>query len=300
MNGKRRNIRALAAAVAAVLALGGCGLFPRAVAGTAACRYENADAYTADGAVLAERVEKLELHWLSGHVSLTTHGDDTLSLSEAANRDLSEEESLHYRLDGTTLTIQYCRSGAHLEQDLQKELTVCLPERLLRELQVDTVSAGITMEGVETEMLELGTVSGKIRLRSCGVTELAELGTVSGGVLAELARPLPAFSAGTVSGDIEVSAPSVTVFEAGTTSGSVALTAEAAPETVKVSTVSGAVTLCLPETAGFTLALSTVSGACDLSLPCAVENGSYICGDGRGAYRIDTTSGDVCVKGGGR
>ena len=174
-----------------------------------------------------------------------------------------------------------------------------LPEELLlKELEVDSVSAELCADGVSVEAVELNTVSGEIRLQNCGVTNRAELDSVSGSVGAELAQPLESLYAGTVSGNVEVTAPEVTSFHADTTSGSVFLAADTAPEELDVDTVSGSVTFRLPESAGFTLDFDTVSGEYTSELPCAVKDRCCVCGDGSGDYEIDTTSGDVRIEAG--
>ncbi|MBS7402051.1 MAG: hypothetical protein ACI3UZ_00955 [Oscillospiraceae bacterium] len=53
----------------------------------------------------------------------------------------------------------------------------------------------------------------------------------------------------------------------------------------------------MPEKAGFSLNYDTVSGDFNSELSCTGKNGRYICGDGTGKYYIDTSSGDVYIKG---
>ena len=295
---KKLLVPLFAAALCTMLLCGG-RMSIRPSVGLSSFRYDQAEQYTAGGAVLSDTVERVEIHWLSGSVAVETHGENTISFSEEANRRLTGDTCLYYRLDGTTLVIQFCRSGKWALNDLQKELTVLLPEELLlKELEVDSVSAELCADGVSVEAVELNTVSGEIRLQNCGVTNQAKLDTVSGSVEAELAQPLESLYAGTVSGNVEVTAPEVTSFQADTTSGSVFLAADTAPEELDVDTVSGSVTLRLPESAGFTLDFDTVSGEYTSELPCAVKDNCCVCGDGSGDYEIDTTSGDVRIEAG--
>ena len=129
------------AALCAAL-LCGCRMSVRPASGLSSFRYDHAEQYTAGGAVLSDAVERVEIHWLSGSVAVEAHGEDTISFSEEANRKLTEDDCLYYRLDGTTLLIQFCRSGKWDLNDLQKDLTVLLPEELLlKELEVNSVSA---------------------------------------------------------------------------------------------------------------------------------------------------------------
>lgn len=295
---KKILVPLFAVALCAAL-LCGCRMSFRPSMGLSSFHYDQAEQYTAGGAVLSDAVERVEIHWLSGSVAVEAHGENTISFSEEANRRLTGDTCLYYRLDGTTLVIQFCRSGKWALNDLQKDLTVLLPEELLlKELEVDSVSAELCADGISSETAELNTVSDEIRLQNCGVTNRAKLDTVSGSVRAEFAQPLESLHAGTVSGNVEVAVPEVTSFLADTTSGNVFLAADAAPKELDVDTVSGAVTLYLPENAGFTLDFDTVSGDYSSELSCAVKDGRYVCGDGSGDYEIDTTSGDVRIEAG--
>ena len=294
----KKIIVLLFTAVLCTVLLCGCRMSVWPASGLSSFCYDQAEQYTAGGAILSDAVEQVEIHWLIGRVSVEACGKNTISFSEEANRKLTEDNCLYYRLDGTTLVIQFCRSGKWDMNDLQKDLTVLLPEELLlKELSVNSVSAELCADGISAEELELDTVSGNICLKNCGVTNRAKLDTVSGSVEAELVQPLENLYAGTVSGNVEITAPGLAAFHADTTSGSVFLAVDTAPKELDVDTVSGAVTLRLPENAGFTLDFETVSGEYTSELPCAVKDGRCVCGDGSGDYEIDTTSGDVRIEG---
>ena len=287
------------AALCAVL-LCGCRMSVRPSVGLSSFRYDHAEQYTGGGAILTDVVERVEIHWLSGSVAVQAHGEDTISFSEEANRELTKDDCLYYRLDGTTLLIQFCRSGKWDLNGLEKDLTVLLPEELLlKDLEIDSVSAEIAAQGVGTEAANLNTISGDIRLTDCIITKLAELDTVSGAVATELTQPLDSLYAGTVSGHMEVTAPEIGAFHGDTTSGAVSLAVDAAPRELDIDTVSGDVTLHLPEEADFALEVDTVSGDFSSELPCAKKDGRYVCGSGTGVYEIDTTSGDIRMQRGG-
>ena len=296
---KKLLVPLFAAALCTTL-LCGCRMSLRPSVGLSSFRYDQAEQYTAGGAVLSDAVERVEIHWLSGSVAVQAHGEDTISFSEEANRKLTKDDCLYHRLDGTTLLIQFCRSGKWDLNGLEKDLTVLLPEELLlKDLEIDGVSAEIAAEGVGTEAANLNTISGDIRLTDCIITKLAELDTVSGAVAAELTQPLDSLYAGTVSGHMEVTAPEIGAFHGDTTSGAVFLAVDAAPRELDIETVSGDVTLYLPEEADFALEVDTVSGDFSSELPCAKKDGRYVCGSGTGVYEIDTTSGDIRMQRGG-
>lgn len=278
------------------LLLSGCGLHIRPSLGLSGINYEHPEKYTVGGAAFTDKVEKVEIHWLSGSVTVTGHRGNEIRFSETANRNLTNDLSMHYWLDGSTLRIQFCRSGKWNLNGLEKELTLQLPERLLQSLIVDTVSARVNLEDLKMEDLGLDTVSGAVRLRDCQVSDRARVDTTSGSVKAALTGALREWKADTVSGSVELIVPEVKAFDVNTTSGSVSLTAESAPKDLDVDSVSGSVTLCLPADGDFTLDFDTVSGSFSSDLAFKTEGSRRIFGRGTGDYSIDTTSGSVNIE----
>ena len=256
------------------LLLSGCGLHIRPSLGLSGINYEHPEKYTVGGAAFTDKVERVEVHWLSGNVTVTGHKGNEIRFSEKANRNLTNALSLHYWLDGRTLRIQFCRSGKWNLNGLKKDLTLQLPERLLESLTVDTVSARADREDLAVKDLDVDSVSGAVRLRDCQVSDRARVDTTSGAVKAELTAALREWKADTVSGSVELTVPAVGDFDVNTTSGSVNLTADA----------------------DFTLDFDTVSGSFSSELACKTENSRRIFGNGSGDYSIDTTSGSVRIE----
>lgn len=283
----------LAPALCALL-LSGCGLHTLPFWGLS-FHYEHPEQYTAGGTAFTDRVEAVEIHWLSGSVTVTGGAGEEIRFSETANRKLSQDLSLQYGLDGSTLRIQFCRSGRWNLTGLEKKLTLQLPERLLDTLTVDTVSARVSLEDLEMEELEVDTVSGAVHIQDCRVHDKAKIDTTSGSVKAELTGQLGEWKADTVSGSVELTVPAVQDFDVNTTSGAVKLRAEEAPEELNVDTISGSVSLRLPADADFILDYDTVSGSLSSDLACKKEKSRYLFGTGRGDYHIDTTSGSVNI-----
>ena len=278
------------------LLLSGCGLHIRPSLGLSGINYEHPEKYTVGGAAFTDKVERVEIHWLSGSVTVTGHKGNEIRFSEKANRNLTNDLSMHYWLDGSTLRIQFCRSGKWNLNGLEKDLTLQLPERLFESLEVDTVSARISLEDLAVNDLETDSVSGAVRLRDCRVTDRVRADTTSGSVKAVLTGALREWKVDTVSGSVELTVPEVQSFDVNTTSGSVSLTVEKAPKDLDVDSVSGSVSLCLPADGDFTLDFDTVSGSFSSDLTCRTEGSRRIFGKGRGDYSIDTTSGSVYIE----
>lgn len=289
----------VAAAVLAVCAglLGGCGTSVQTSLGPPSFNYENAERYAAGGADISAAVERVEIQWLSGSVRVADHGEDVVRFLEEANRAMTGDESVRCWLDGATLRIQFCKSGARILNGLEKELTLLLPEELmLKELKISSVSAGVSVDSIRAEALKVSAVSGGVEAAGCAIAKSADFDTTSGTVNAELIGSLRELRASTVSGRTSIAAQRIGEVEMESTSGDLLLSVEQTPDRIDVDTVSGAVTLVLPEDAGVTLRYGTVSGSCSSELPGRADGKRTVFGDGACACSVDTTSGNLRIR----
>lgn len=260
--------------------------------------YDDADKYTMGNAALeADDVEALDIAWVTGEVTIKYHSEDTVVISETANKDLNEDTTMYYWVDGDTLRVKFVKSGKWDFTGLSKELTVWLPESMeLEELMVDSVSADVFVDGIAAEKAVVDTVSGDVELRDVNISRSAKIDTTSGKLTAALSGELEELKANTVSGAIDVTLEEAAKLKADTTSGEIRLSMQKAPDSLSVDTVSGDVVLCLPEDSDFTIEMDTVSGSVKSELAMKTEKDNYIFGDGTKKFEVDTTSGSVRVE----
>ena len=129
--------------------------------------YANADRYTAGDAAFSEKIEKIEIDWASGSVNLLTHAQDTVLLSEAAEKGMPEELRVHWWLEGSTLHVQFAASGAKQRafNSWRKELTLTVLETLyLDDIEISTASATVAAEALAFKRRRHFHRSGSIRL----------------------------------------------------------------------------------------------------------------------------------------
>ena len=108
--------------------------------------FANADQYTAGDTEISSAVENLDIEWTSGAVNLEYHAGSGVTVSETANRTLSEDEKLRWWMDGNTLRVRYCKSGLNIHFNLNKVLTVSLPEgTALKKSNIDVTSADVNV-----------------------------------------------------------------------------------------------------------------------------------------------------------
>lgn len=180
-------------------------------------KYANAANYTA-GAGEAASVSSIEIDWIAGAVNVQYGETQAVTFSESTTAELSEDEVMHWWLDGATLHLKFAKSGYRANNVPQKTLTLTLPQSfVLSELDIEAVSANVTVTGISVAKLDIETVSGNVT--ASGVTAARELDfqTVSGNVTADLSALPAEIDCETVSGDmtlmLEQTAPFYAEFE---------------------------------------------------------------------------------------
>ena len=219
------------------------------------------------------RVREIEVDWLGGSVMVVLTDDDSLSFAEMAYQDVPEEQRLSYALDGDTLKIDFCRSGHLLSSSPEKQLVLSIPRSLtLEKFEADTTAAAVNVTGLHTQTVDISTVSGGVDL-AAEAYEI-DISTTGGCAAVDADFYQLDFSA---------------------VSGSLTLTMQRAAE-VDAETVSGGVTLTLPENGGFSATLDSVSG--DLAVDGfagSLHRDEFVYGQGGPAYEFDSVSGDVRI-----
>ena len=318
-----------------LLALGACVWFMfGGINISSAFSYANAEKYTAGDTVITSPVETLDVNWTEGFVKIEYHSGTGIRVSETSPKPLSENNRLHWWLDGTTLRIQYAKAGINLTWNLQKTLTVSLPEgTVLKNAGIKATSADITVSDLVAEEVILGSTSGNVtastvtqkltagatsgdmNIRQDSVIDSAYLHSTSGSIACTLdvatSVNIESTSGGislavtdcadsvrmhSTSGNVYADLSSAEKTELSSTSGSITASLGAFKD-LKIDSTSGNVTAALPGEPGLTCSVGTTSGSFSSELELAKNGSTYTCGDGSAACSIHTTSGDVKILG---
>lgn len=316
-----------------LLALGACVWFMfGGINIGSAFSYANAEKYTAGDTVITSPVEALDVNWTEGFVKIEYHAGSDIRVSETSPKQLSDDNRLHWWLDGTTLRIQYAKAGINLAWNLQKTLTVSLPEgTVLKSAGIKATSADMTVSGLVAEEVLLISTSGNItastvtptlavittsgdqNIRQDSVIDTVALGSTSGNIACTLdvagsvkiestsggigltvTDAADTVQMGSTSGNVYPSLASVNKADFSSTSGTITAVIGAFSD-LKINSTSGNVTATLPGTPGFTGSISSVSGSFSSDLQLAKNGKTYTCGDGSGTVSIGTTSGDIRI-----
>lgn len=294
-------------AALAFLMLAGCG------GGTLSDN--KAEQYTAGGGTVTEPIKNLEIQWVSGSVEICQGTEDQVTFRETADRVLSDDFVMGWRLEGETLYIDFCAANSWTLDIPDKALTVTLPQDLVlesvqvtttsatfhapalqaREVVCDTTSGDLTAQLLGTETIQVNTVSGAVEVTALDDAKQVKTATTSGNVNLTLGYA-DQLDVTTISGVTRITADECRQTDLNSTSGNVALDLQSSSGACEVTTVSGEVTLSLPENADAAVEFNTVSGSFDSALSLRKEGDCYLSGSGQNLYQVKTTSGSLRIE----
>ena len=278
--------------------------------------YSDAEKYTAGSTSISDKVESIDIDWISGNVNLVTCSDTSLSVKEETDSSADEALRVHWWLDGTTLRIKYSKSGVrtNLFGTLKKDLTISIPESAsISDITVNSVAAGVKTDKITSDKLMIKTASGNVD-SLCTAKEIT-IKSASGSIVLNQTGNSEQITAETASGKIEstientgkgefrsasgkigISAKKISELYSNAVSGNITLKLDTAPNNCSLRTVSGDINLDFSKEVGFTASTETLSGKFSSDLAMKTQAGKYIYGDGSADLFFKTTSGNISVN----
>lgn len=246
--------------------------------------YPNAESYNVGNGSISDKIDSVNIHWVSGNIEISVYDGDTVEINEG---DVSNEDyKLRYKVEGGELKIQAQKSGWGIKINnfdaLKKKLSVKIPSAFMdnfKRVEIDSVSAEINVSDITAlDKFLIKTVSGDVKINDIK-TYLFDFDSVSG----EL----------NLSGEINE-------FDGESVSGKLNLTAKTELEKFDAETTSGDIKLLIPESNGFKLDFDTTSGDFNSNLPMETKGFNRVInriyGNGKAEFEIETVSGDVTVN----
>lgn len=235
--------------------------------------YPNAEKYSIGDASVSDTVNNLFIDWTAGKVTVEYYDGKEITVSETANRSLSEDDKLRWWLDGDTLRVRYAKPGFRISFNLEKQLTVRLPYGTeLKSADISSTSGNLYIPALTADEIRLNSTSGSVSLTVSGTADDVKLHSTSGNIYTSLA--------------------SVKKAEISSTSGSFTGTVKSFDD-LKIDTTSGRVNAALGTDPGFTCKVSSSSGDFSSELSLVTNGNTYTCGDGSAKCEIGTSSGDI-------
>ena len=254
--------------------------------------------------VSADGISKIKIDWVAGSVNVRVGTGDEIVFSESSYRELSDRQRMRYTVsDSGVLQLHFCQDLENifdwfkLDANMPaKTLTMEVPASLIGQMDdfvIESVSAGVDVSGVYGVKTDLSTVSGAIHCTDVENEQLV-LSSTSGAIVSE-SNTTQKLNMDNVSGSIRAVGEYGKV-DVETVSGSINLAFATMPDDLKAESVSGSVTVALPEDANFTVRLDTVSGKLNCAFPGKVGSDLIVVGDGEAEYRFSTVSGNVNIE----
>jgi len=232
--------------------------------------------YEAGDADVTGTVRNLEIDWASGSVHVLAGDVDSVEIREVTSKEAEPDQQVHWCLQNGTLYVRFSAPNMiNSSLSLKKELTVTIPKNLtLKEVEVDSASAEVLLDGFTADIIAVDTASGDITCHA-SATDI-EIESSSGAI--DLTQ--------------RGSAKEVSLENA---SGKILADIEKIAE-LSIESASGRVTLRVPEDSGFTMELKQASGGLESALPLQLKGDRLIAGDGSAEFSVETSSGDVKIE----
>lgn len=236
----------------------------------------NYSSYNAGNGSTDKEIRNLDIDWASGEVHIIA-SESAEQISFEESYDGNEDARLRWVVDGETLKIRFrARNSLISFGSLNKKLTVIIPASLAQHLdkvKIGTASAEVNVSGLQAEILDVDTASGRLELD--GTYEELSVDTASGSV--------------TFVG-------SCRKINIDTASGRIRLTPGNLWEDIDIDTASGNIELWLPESEkGFSVDYDKASGKFSCDFPVLLSGKIYKIGEGAGRINVDSASGDLKI-----
>lgn len=277
--------------------------------------YENGDKYTAGDRTISDKIDTINIDYMSGEVKLTGVSGENISIQETANKNLEKKQKVHSWVDGSTLYIRFCASDNNLNFDkIDKKLEVEIPEKnIFKDIKVEISSGEVVCKNIETEKLRAEASSGSLDFDcvaetismevSSGGVSLVQKGKAdeislysSSGTINADVENVSAMNLSASSGSININGVSVKNLNSSSSSGESIFKLKKVPEKTDISASSGDVSIFIPEASDVKADISVSSGDISYELPFSKDGKSYICGNGNNKMNIETSSGDININ----
>lgn len=134
---------------------------------------------------IQQDVSVIHLNWVSGDVQVKKSSNDQIRIVQKGNDDYPQEQLFATKIDGDTLYIEDTRGyGINMfgfQKQENTDLVLYLPEKEYQQLNGNFVSANVTVDTCNTNHLYLKTISGTILVEK-GKCGSVELNTTSGDI----------------------------------------------------------------------------------------------------------------------
>ena len=241
--------------------------------------YAYAEQYTAGSGSAQGNVTELEIDWIDGSVEIVYGDVENVTFTETSKETLSEEKTVHYWLENTTLHLKFAKAREliKLSKYPDKNLKVVLPR------------------GMELEKLDIKAIDTSVEIDNVSISDV-EIDGVDGEVNAYLVGTTRGISVDTTSGDITIQGDEILDFDIDIVGADVYVESLVMPKEGSFDSVGGSLTLALYDgIEGFSVEFDTVGGKFQSDFDAVKSGETYVYGSGGGNYEVDTVGGDLKI-----
>lgn len=266
----------------------------------------------------SEEIEGLDISWINGPIELKVGTGNEILITEVSKHVLEEKERLQISSSNGVLKIKWNSDFISFGflQNMEKSLTITVPKETAEKLEnlncsntsgdikaigfaakngdVSSTSGSLTVSDVKGEELSFSTVSGSMDLLNIYAEKTLDISTTSGAVKVDHFQT-PETEVSSVSGKIWMSGDT-NELDASSVSASIEAEFLKCPEDASMESVSGKLTMELPENDGFQAKFSSISGKFSSEFPVTGDSGKSgiaIYGSGKAELSFSTTSGKM-------
>lgn len=223
----------------------------------------------------ADGIREIEIDWAAGCITiLPQEGATQITVIEP--KQTQEKYQMHCRQAGSKLSIEFWQEDIFIHStDISKDLTITVPaDWACDSLEIDTAAASIQTSGLTIRNVEIDSASGICNFENCAV-EKFDIDTASGNVTFQGTLDRLDFDAA---------------------SANCHLILNNVPYQIDMDSMSGDLTLNLPEEAGFTMEMDALSGDFTSDFATTMQNGRHVCGNGSCRITLSALSGDIDIR----
>ena len=265
-------------------------------------------------------ISELEIHWIGGEINFTKSDDNLIHFYELCDDQVRENENnlMRYLIKDNRLIIQFCKSTWFVKNKIKnaKELVVQLPSEIFSKIEINSINADIIYKDINLSssgLLQIDVVSGNSSISNANLVTL-KMDSVSGAINLDSLNCLQKIAVDTVSGNVKLNHISTNDFNVDTVSGDVfvngnmnaidlesvsgnaQLVLDNLPSKIECDTVSGDMTIIIPDNDGFIASFDSVSGVLSTNFASSVSKKEIVYKNGAVSYFFESVSGDVRIE----
>jgi len=222
-----------------------------------------------------ENVAKINVDWIVGDIIIDKSETEEVIIREDIDVNINDSLKMHYYLNNSLLDIKFCGNLEKINYNFKiKKLYIYLPSDFLGMININNISADITINNVTIYNLNIKNVSGDIDIEKVLMDKL-DIDNTSGSILLFYS--------------------SINYIEINSISGTIGLSYDTKPIEVAINSTSGGISIYISEKENIAFRFETVSGSFKTNLQYTKNQNKYTFNEGTLVLDIETVSGYLKV-----